>query len=161
MFYYHRVPSPPLNGFVESIWLCHNDPILDVVTIAIGAMGLMGLALALVGLYGLVAYAVSQRTREIGIRMAIGAERKAVLRLVLEQAIVLTVSGLTVGLLASVGVSRGLARVFPGGTYGDGRSDELSLMLVAAVIMAVTLLAAYIPARRASHINPTEALRCE
>ena len=126
-------------------------------------MGFSGLALilSLLGIYGVLSYTVAQQTHEIGIRMAIGAERKAVLQLVLQQTIVLTVSGLTVGLLASIGASRGLARVFPGGTYGDGRSDELSLMLVAAVIMAVTLLAAYIPARRASRINPTESLRCE
>ena len=65
------------------------------------------------------------------------------------------------GLLASVGVARALAAIFPGGPGGDGRTDYVAFPLVAATVMAVTLLASYVPARRASRLNPTEALRCE
>jgi ABC-type antimicrobial peptide transport system permease subunit len=121
----------------------------------------MGLALALVGLYGLVAYAASRRTREIGIRMAIGADRATVLRMVLRHGMVLAIGGLGVGLLASVGADRALRSLFPGGPGGDGRTDVMAFLLVGATVLAVTLLSAYVPARRASRVNPTEALRHE
>jgi putative ABC transport system permease protein len=134
---------------------------LKVVSGFITAMGLMGLILAIVGLYGLVAYTVSQRTREIGIRMAIGANRSTVLRMVLGKGMMLAVAGLGLGLLASMGASRGLSAVFPGGPGGDGRTDFVAFPLVAVTVLAVTVLAAYLPARRASLINPTEALRNE
>ena len=134
---------------------------LKVVGGFVSAMGLMGLVLAIVGLYGLVAYGVSRRTKEIGIRMAIGAARAAVLRMVLRQGMVLAVAGLGVGLVVSLWVNRALSAVFPGGPAGDGRTDFLALPLVAAAVLAVTFLAALIPARRASRINPTDALRYE
>jgi ABC-type antimicrobial peptide transport system permease subunit len=124
-------------------------------------MGTMGLALAIVGLYGLVAYAVSRRTKEIGIRMAIGAGRSDVLRMVLGQGLMLAIAGLGVGLLASAGVARALGTIFPGGAGGDGRTDYLAFPIVAFAVMVVTLLAAYLPARRASLVNPTDALRCD
>ena len=79
----------------------------------VGSMGLMGLGLAIVGLYGLVAYAATRRTREIGIRMAIGANRTTVLRMVLRQGIVLALVGLAMGLVASVGAGELLAAAFP------------------------------------------------
>ena len=135
--------------------------IIHVVTGLIGAMGIMGLVLALVGLYGLVAYAASRRTKEIGIRMAMGASRSDVVLMVLRQGIVLAVVGLGVGLVASVGASRALTAVFPGGPGGNQRTDPLAFMLVAATVLTVTLLAAYFPARRASRGHPTEALRYE
>ena len=135
--------------------------ILNVVVSLVGAMGLMGLALAIVGLYGLVAYAASRRTREIGIRLAIGAGRSDVVRMVLRQGVVLALGGLGAGLLVSLAADRALATVFPGGGGGHGRIDLVAFVLVTSVVLAVTLLAAYVPARRASRINPTEALRCE
>ena len=126
------------------------------------AMGTMALALSVVGLYGLVAHAVGRRTREIGIRMAIGAGRFEVLRMVLRQGMALAVAGLGIGLLASVGVSQLLGAVFPdGGPGGDGRIDLLAFPIVAAAVLAVTFVASYVPARRASRVNPTEALRHE
>ena len=134
---------------------------LKVVSGFIVAMGLMGLALTIVGLYGLVEYAVTRRTKEIGIRMAIGANRSTVLRMVLRQGMVLAVAGLSVGLLASLGACRAMAAVFPGGPGGDGRIDIVTFPLVATIVLAVTLLAAYVPARHAAQINPTEALRNE
>jgi ABC-type antimicrobial peptide transport system permease subunit len=118
----------------------------------------MGLGLSIVGLYGLVAYAASRRTREIGIRMAIGATRQTVLRMVLRQGIVLALVGLVIGLFASVGAGELLRAAFPN---GDDQRDFIAVVLVAPVVLAVTFLAAYIPARRASRIEPMKALRYE
>ena len=130
--------------------------IFNVLITIVGAMGLMGLGLAIVGLYGLVAYAATRRTREIGIRMAIGANRTTVLRMVLRQGIVLALVGLVVGLAASVGAGGLLAAAFP---QGEQQRDVLAFVFVTPIVLAVTFLAAYIPARRASRINPMQALR--
>jgi ABC-type antimicrobial peptide transport system permease subunit len=132
--------------------------VFNVLVGTVAAMGLMGLGLSIVGLYGLVAYAASRRTREIGIRMAIGASRQTVLRMVLRQGIVLALIGLVVGLAASVGAGELLRAAFPN---GDDQRDFLAVVLVAPVVLAVTFLAAYIPARRASRIDPMKALRYE
>ncbi len=146
---------------LEELYRLRVVVMLNVISSLIGAMGIMGLVLAIVGLYGLVAYAASRRTREIGIRMAIGAGRSDVLRMVLRQGLVLAIAGLGVGLLASVGADRALEAMFAGGAGGDQHIDVVAFGLVAATVLAVTLLAAYVPARRASRINPTEALRYE
>ncbi len=145
---------------MEELYRLRSVVILNVIVSLIAAMGLMGLALALVGLYGLVAYAASRRTKEIGIRMAIGAGRSDVMRMVLGHGLVLAIAGLGVGLVASAGAARGLGTIFPGGIRDDG-TDYVAFPLVAAGVLAVTLLAAYLPARRASRVNPTEALRHE
>ena len=135
--------------------------VLGVVTTIIGAMGIMGLALAVVGLYGLVAYAVSRRTKEIGIRMAIGAGRSDVIRMVIREGMALAASGLAVGMVGSAGAARALASTFPGGPHGDGRTDLVAFLIVGGAVLGVTILATYLPARRASRINPTLALRCD
>ena len=132
--------------------------IFNVLIGAISAMGTMGLGLALVGLYGLVAYAASRRTREIGIRMAIGADQRAVLNMVLRQGLALALVGLVIGLALSVGAGRLLAAAFP---TGDDRLDFVALLMVIPLVVAVTFLAAYVPARRASRTNPMLALRQE
>jgi putative ABC transport system permease protein len=121
----------------------------------IGWLGVMGMVLSMVGLYGLVAYSVNRRTREIGIRMAVGATPGSVMRVVLWQGAKLAIVGAIAGLIASVGSRRGLGAVFPfAGQIGYG-----SYWLVAIALVAITLLAAYIPARRASQVDPTVALR--
>ena len=136
--------------------------IANVFISLIAAMGGMGLALAIVGLYGLVAYAASRRTKEIGIRMAIGAGQSDILRMVVRQGLVLALAGLGLGLLASLGASRALeAAVFNGGAGADGRIDYVAFALVATTVLVVTLVAAYVPALRAARVNPSEALRCE
>jgi ABC-type antimicrobial peptide transport system permease subunit len=122
----------------------------------VGAMGLMGLVLAMVGLYGLVAYSVACRTREIGIRMAIGASQGSVLRLVLKQGLVLALSGIAIGLLIAVLAGKAVMAAF----YTTN-VDLLSYILVPLVLLAVTLIASCIPARRASLVEPTRALRFE
>ena len=132
--------------------------IFNVLVTMVGAMGLMGLALSIVGLYGLVAYSATRRTREIGIRMAIGATAPTVLRMVLGQGVALALTGLVVGLAGSVGAGELLNAAFPG---GNDQRDLMALVMVAPVVLAVTVLATYIPARRASRVNPMEALRYE
>lgn len=129
-------------------------PNLIIQTVA--SLGLMGMVLAMAGLYGLVAYSASRRTREIGIRMAIGAERKTVLRMVMRQGLVLGLSGVGIGLVASYGAAKLLTHLMAG-----TETDVLSFLLVAPVLLAVTMLAAYVPARRASLVDPVKALHYE
>jgi ABC-type antimicrobial peptide transport system permease subunit len=140
---------------METFYRMRALTVFRVLVATILAMGVMGLSLAIVGLYGLVAYAAARRTREIGIRMAIGADQPAVLRMVLRQGIVLAIAGLAVGLVASVGAGELLRSAFA----IDEKRDFTALLMVIPVVLAVTFLATYIPARRASRVNPTEALR--
>lgn len=135
--------------------------ILEVVNQLVTAMGIMGLGLAIVGLYGLVAYAANRRTREIGIRMAIGASRVSVLRMVVREGVTLAVVGLCVGLIAGVGARQAQAAALAGAAELGTSIDLVALAVVASVVLVVTLLAAYLPARRASRINPTDALRLD
>lgn len=128
----------------------------NMIVVTIGAMGLVGLLLALVGLYGLVSYTAGRRTREIGIRMAIGAERSTVLRMVMQQGLRLSLTGVAIGLLAGFGAERALNAIF-----SSSGSDWSMYLLVAPTLLAVTLLAAYVPARRASRVDPMKALRYE
>jgi macrolide transport system ATP-binding/permease protein len=141
---------------MEELYRMRAVSIFNVLVTIVGAMGLMGLGLSIVGLYGLVAYAASRRTREIGIRMAIGAGRASVLRMVLRQGVVLALVGLVVGLVASVGAGALLRAAFPS---GDNQRDFVAPLLVVPIVLAVTFLATYIPARQASRINPMNALR--
>jgi len=143
---------------MEEVYRMRAISVFNIIIGTVGAMGFMGLGLAIVGLYGLLAYAVSRRTKEIGIRMAIGATRSTVLRMVLRQAFVLTLVGLAIGLIASVGVDRLLQAAFPS---GDNGFHPMALIIVTPFVIAVTFLAAYIPARRASRLDPMKALRYE
>jgi predicted permease len=123
----------------------------------VATMGFIGLTLALVGLYGLVAYSVARRTQEIGIRMALGARRMDVLRMVLRQGLLLSAIGIAIGLVASVGV-RNLMLI---GLVGLGSTSPLVLLIVPLALLVVTMAACYLPARRASLIDPIRALRYE
>jgi putative ABC transport system permease protein len=128
-----------------------------VVMQMVGSAGLTGLVLALVGVYGLVAYSVARRTREFGIRMAIGADRGTVLRLVLKQGLTLALIGDGLGLVLSIPAFRGLS----GAMAGVGQLSPWTLVVVPLALIAVTLAACYLPARRASRIDPTLAVRYE
>jgi hypothetical protein len=125
-----------------------------VVVRTIGAMGAMGLVLAVVGLYGLMAYAVSRRTREIGIRMAIGGQPASVLGMILRQGSWPSIAGVVIGIAASAGVGALIQRAFP-----NTAADLVTFALVVPLVVAVALLAVYVPARRASLIDPLIALR--
>jgi putative ABC transport system permease protein len=113
--------------------------------------------IATCGLYGLMAYAVAQRRREIGVRMALGAGRGDVLRLVLTRALRIVIAGLIVGLCGAAGVTRVLQRFL----FGVTSTDPLAFTIVTLLLMAVGLMAAWLPARRATRIDPWAALRAE
>ena len=119
--------------------------------------GLLALVLACIGLYGLLSYEVTRRTREIGIRMAIGAQRSNVIRLVVVQGIVLAAVGAVVGISASLGVNRLLKTAL----YGVTPGDPVTLAFCAGVLLVVALAACYLPARRATKVDPLVALRYE
>ncbi len=144
---------------MEQFYQMRTITIFNVIIGTVAAMGLMGLALAVVGLYGLVAYATSRRTKEIGIRMAIGAGRTTVLRMVLRQGLVLAIVGLIVGLLAGVGAERLLQAAFPSGD--DNGFSPMAHILVTPIVLAAAFVAAYLPARRAARLDPMKALRYE
>ena len=122
-----------------------------------GFFGLLALVLACVGLYGLLSYEVSRRTREIGIRMALGAPRESVLKLVLRQGIVLAIVGAAVGIGVALGVTRYLTSML----YDVHANDPLTMIAVAVLLTIVALAACYIPARRAMRVDPLVALRYE
>jgi predicted permease len=123
----------------------------------VGLFAVTALLLSVVGLYGVIAYSVSQRTREIGVRMALGAERSTVYRLVLREAGRLIVFGIMLGLACSFGVTTLLRDLL----FGVNSWDAPTLAAVAAVLGCAALFASYIPARRAAGVNPVEALRTE
>jgi predicted permease len=113
--------------------------------------------IATCGIYGLMAYAVTQRRREIGVRMALGAERRDVLRLVLTRALRIVVAGVIVGLAGAAGVTRVLQTFL----FGVTPTDPIAFTIVTLLLMAVGLMAAWLPARRATRIDPCAALRAE
>ena len=119
--------------------------------------GGMALLLGIVGLYGVIAYSVSQRTHEIGIRMALGAQKRDVLKLVVNGGMGLTVIGMGVGVASALVLTRFLSSLL----YGVKPNDPLTFIVVSLVLAAVALLASYIPARRATKADPIVALRCE
>lgn len=120
-------------------------------------IGMLGLFLALIGIYGSVSYAVVRRTREVGIRMALGAQKNQVLRLVLRDNGRPVFIGLAVGLAASIAAGRLLRSLL----FGMNTVDPVSFLGVATLFMFVSLLAAYVPARQATRVDPMLALRCE
>jgi len=142
-----------MEDFYDKRVVSTGNTIMEIVT----GMGLMGLILAMVGLYGLGAYAVSRRTREIGIRMAIGASRPAVLQMALRQGLMPALYGLAAGLVASVFAERLLKVVFPAHT----QIDIAAYLLVVPSLMVIAMLSAFIPARSASGVDPLKALRYE
>ena len=125
--------------------------------ILLGIFSGIALILALAGVYGIIAFTVRQRTHEIGIRMALGASRRGVLRLVIAQGLLLVALGIAIGIAASLALTRLLAALL----WEVKPADPLTYTLVAAALAAVALLACYLPARRASDIEPATALRYE
>jgi putative ABC transport system permease protein len=128
-----------------------------LITMLMGAFAAASLLLAAIGIYGLMAYAVTLRTQEFGIRMALGAARGDVLRLVLGQAARLTIAGIAAGTLAAFGATRVIAALL----FGVSSWDPATFAATAALLGAIALVAGYFPARRAVRVDPVTALRTE
>jgi ABC-type antimicrobial peptide transport system permease subunit len=128
-----------------------------MITEIVVTMGLIGLLLALIGIYGLVSYSVARRTREIGVRIAIGAGRADVIRMVLRQGLVLAAIGIGVGGVLSLIAGKALAA----GMIGLGKPNPATFVIVPLAVLLVTMAACWAPAWRASRVDPLRALRAD
>ena len=125
--------------------------------VMLGIAASMALVLGLVGIYGVVAYAATRRTREVGIRLTLGAQQREVRGMFLRQGLVLTCIGVAIGL----GAAAGLTRMMTSLLFEVSPVDPLTYLAVALVLMTATLLASYVPARRISRVDPAVAMRVE
>jgi putative ABC transport system permease protein len=125
--------------------------------ILFAGFGLAGTLVSIIGIYGVLSYAVRQRTREIGIRIALGAPRKLVLRMIVVQGLTLATIGIAIGSFAALWMTRYLKSML----YGLTSTDPPTFIVVAFTLLAAALIASYLPARRASRLNPVRALRNE
>ena len=121
------------------------------------ALALIALVLALGGVYGVMAYSVSQRTRELGVRLSLGAQRGNVMSMVVRQGLVLSSTGVVIGILVGLGVTRGLARFL----FGVSPFDPLTFASVSVVLLLAGVSATVFPAHRATKVDPVVALRVE
>jgi putative ABC transport system permease protein len=167
-------PSALINAVRRKVWeVDRNIPITEVRTaeqiiesavaqpqfnaLLLALFAFIALCLGAVGVYGVISYAVSNRTREIGVRMALGAQARDVLKLVMGRGMALALIGVAVGSLAALGMTRLMKSLL----FGVSATDPLTFAAIAALLALVALLACWIPARRAMKIDPVDALRCE
>src|SRR5438876_1680560 len=153
-------PELPLLQMTAFVDLMEKSPNLWIVKLGatlFGAFGTIALLLAVVGVYGVKAYAVACRTREIGIRMALGAHRRDVFTLIMRQAAMQTALAIGIGLVLSLGAGRVLAKIL----YQVSPTDPLALVSASLLLASAALLACFLPARRATRVNPMTALRAE
>jgi putative ABC transport system permease protein len=157
----------------EVLAIDKNQPVFDVKTLdqrvietiaaarslmfLFSGFALLAMVLAVFGIYGIISYSVTQRTREIGIRMALGARAVDVLRMVLKNGMMLVLAGIVIGVAGALALTRFLATLL----FGVTPTDTLTFVVVSVVLIAVALIACLVPARRATKVNPLEALRYE
>ena len=144
-------PRPRIHGRAGAVSRGSVRPHVD------RAPGGVGLTLASIGLYGVMSYSVRRRTREIGIRMALGTKRLTVLRMILRQCLVVTAIRLAIGLTIAITLGRFTASVL----YGTSGTDLLTFVTVSPVLLVTSVAAVLVPALRAAHVEPTTALRYE
>ena len=152
-----QVPTYGMQTFAD-LYTSRAIKTPNIILTIVTSLGVMGLILAVVGLYGLVAYSVSRQYREIGIRMAVGADRQAVLKMVLRRGLALGITGTAIGLVLGTAASRAVGSMT---VANFGHVSLLPFPILAFLLLLTTLLAAYVPARRASRIDPMRALREE
>jgi putative ABC transport system permease protein len=136
-----------LNGF----FLFHMGAVFA------GAMGILGMLLAVLGLYGVVSFNATRRTQEIGVRMALGALPRDIFALVLQQVLILVATGVCVGIVSAIAISR----VLSGLLLGVSSRDPMTFASISVLLAAVALVACFLPAHRAARLDPSTALRCE
>jgi putative ABC transport system permease protein len=125
--------------------------------VLLGIFAGLALILASVGIYGVMSYSVTQRTQELGVRIALGAQRRDIFSLVLKQGIILALIGVGIGLAAAIGLSKVVASVL----YGISATDPVTFISVAVIMIAVALVACFFPARKATKVDPLTAMRYE
>jgi putative ABC transport system permease protein len=140
-----------------SIYVAQSFVVPQFLSLLLGIFAALALALASVGLYGVVSYSAAQRTHEIGVRMALGAEKSDVLRMVVGQGLKLALIGVAIGIAGALVLTRFLATLL----YGVKPTDPLTFIAVSLILVAVAIAACYIPARRAAKVDPMVALRYE
>jgi len=138
-------------------WLSESLARRRFAMLALGLFAVVAMLLASVGIYGVMSYTVAQRTREIGIRVALGAQTRNVLKLIVGQGMVLAGSGVAIGLVAALAITRVMASLL----FGVGATDLLTFVCIGLLLTVVALLACYLPARRAAKVEPMIALRYE
>jgi putative ABC transport system permease protein len=137
--------------------LSHSLALRDFMMSLLSLFATLALTLATVGIYGVISYAVSQRTREIGVRMALGANPRDVLRLILGEGLKLVLAGVLLGIIAALAMTRLLATML----YGVSVTNPVIFSSVVLLLVAVSLAACFVPARRAMRVDPIVALRYE
>jgi ABC-type antimicrobial peptide transport system permease subunit len=146
------VESRPLTDMVDQSLMLQQ-----LIARLTGLFGLLGLLLSCVGVYGILSYTLSQRTNEMGIRLALGAQRRDIIRLMLGEAMLPVLGGVAIGLAVALGATRLVASQL----FGLAATDPLTISLATLLLVAVAALAAYFPARRASRVEPITALKYE